>query len=111
MKITNVRAAGYSILVEMLTQQESFNTSITLTKDESPQARIINLGPQLDDSKLGFKPGDRVVVQGTYVPVPNPTDSGRKWGIVEAHNIKAILEEEETEGLVMAQCCLGKKKK
>jgi len=108
MKITRVRPAGYSILVEMLTQQESFNTNITLTKDESPQARVIDVGP-LFDHKTGIKIGDRVVVQGSYVPVPNATDSGKKWGIIEAFNVKAILEEEE--GLPMAHCCSGKKKK
>jgi len=41
----------------------------------------------------GIKIGDRVMLQGTYVPVLNYDNHPRKRGLVEIHNIKAVLEE------------------
>lgn len=94
-KITSVKTGGYAILVEMLTQQEALCTDLALNvNNESQQAYIKHIGPLVDE-KAGYKVGQRVVLQGSYVPVPNPSKSDKKWGVVDMHNIRAILEEKE----------------
>jgi co-chaperonin GroES (HSP10) len=95
-KIKNVKPAAYSILVEMLSEKELTNSALILSNidKDSNQGYIVGVGP-LVDKKSGFKNGQRVILQGKYNPVPNPTDSGRVWGVVQIHDIKAILEEVE----------------
>lgn len=95
-KIKNVKAAAYGILVEMLSEKELVSTALILshTERDSNQGYILHVGP-LVDKKAGLKEGQRVILQGKYNPVPNPTDSSRQWGIVQLHDIKAVLEEGE----------------
>ncbi len=93
-KIVSAKAAGYGILVEMLSQQEAMNTTLSLTKEESTQGYVKDVGP-LVDKKCGLKKGDRVLLQGNYVPVPHTSKAGRKLGVVDLHNIKAVLGEDE----------------
>lgn len=93
-KIKDVRAVGYSVLVEFLTQQEAYATNIALRND-STQGHVRSMGPLLD-KKCGLKVGDRVIMQGLYHPVPAPEGKeDRHWGIMDLHNIKAVLEETE----------------
>lgn len=92
-KVVKARASGYGILVEMLSQQEAMNTVLSLTKEESTQAYVKDVGP-LVDPKCGLKEGMRVLLQGQFVPVPS-CGGERKLGVVDLHNIKAILEEED----------------
>ena len=91
-KIKSIKAVGYQVLVEMLTQQEASGSALTLPTADSTQAYVRMIGPLVDE-KAGLKKGDRVVLQGNYVPVPTPDGSNRKWGVVEMHNVKAVLEE------------------
>jgi hypothetical protein len=95
-RIVGVRPYGSTVLVEMLTAEESLGTHIHVKKDAqvgAPQAYVRDLGPLLDPSLVKLKPGDRVMLQGSYVPVPNFDRSERARGIVELHNIKAVFEE------------------
>jgi co-chaperonin GroES (HSP10) len=95
--ITGIKAAGTFVVVAMLTPEESFGTVLTLSEKTKapPQGYIIDIGPSLDSEKWGIKKGDRVLLQGTYVPVPGHQDNGRELGIVQPHDIKCILLEEE----------------
>lgn len=94
--IENVKAIGYFVLVEMLTPDESLNSplAVTNTKGLPPQAYIVDIGPALNRKEWGIEVGDRVVIQGVYVPVPTPTGA-RELGIVQAHDIKCVLVEEK----------------
>jgi len=100
-KVVGVKPTGSSILVEILTPKEALGTFIEVTggdmddsKKSAPQAYVVDVGPGLEEAS-GIKKGDRVVLNVTSImPVPNHENSGRTRGIVEFHNIKAILEEE-----------------
>lgn len=95
-KIVGVRPTHSLILVEHLTAAD-VNQSQLIVNDNAdygaPQAYILALGPSVTDG-AGLKVGDRVLLQGNYVPVPNFDRSRRERGLVEMHNIKAVLEEE-----------------
>ncbi len=96
MKISSVKAPGYSIIVEMLNEGEVSGSTLILSHHakESNHAFVKDVGPLVDE-KSGLKAGDLVIVQGNYIPVPNPTDNQRKWGSVELHAIKAVLTNSE----------------
>lgn len=95
--IKAIRPFGSTVLIEILNPDEVLGTSLYINKEtkvgSAPQAYVVALGSKLDPD-VGLKPGDRVLVQGTFIPVDNVGDNPkRSWGIVEMHNIKAILEE------------------
>lgn len=96
-KVKSVSPFGSTILVEMLNANEALGTTLTV-KDTAnvgaPQAYVIALGSKLG-ADCGIKVGDRVLLQGTYVPVPKLPSETRNRGIVELHNIKALLVEGE----------------
>jgi co-chaperonin GroES (HSP10) len=95
--IKNIVPTGRGVLVEMLTSQEALGTSLVVQDDVqlgAPQAYILQVGPHVkSDSSFGLKAGDRVLLQGTFVPLPEYDDSHRPKGIVTPENIKAIIEE------------------
>lgn len=99
--VCGARPTGTMILVEMLTAQESMGTVLSLgnnTKSPSPQGYILEIGPALKPEEWGLKVGDRVLLQGSYVPVPwHRTFSERELGIVMAHDIKCVLEEASSD--------------
>jgi co-chaperonin GroES (HSP10) len=86
------------VLVEMLTAQESLGTVFIVGENAKapPQGYVVDIGPALEADKWGIKVGDRVLLQGSYVPVPIPkaNRSNRELGIVQAHDIKCVLQEE-----------------
>lgn len=94
-KIVDVQPFGSMVLVEHLNADEALGTRLAIREDAdvgSPQAYIVKFGPKVPvDSGLNI--GDRVMLQGTYVPVINYDNHNRKRGLVEIHNIKAILKE------------------
>lgn len=94
--IVSAKATGTMVLVEMLTAQEVANTVLIVGENAKgpPQGYIVDIGPSLEADKWGIKVGDRVLLQGTYVPVPKANRSGRELGVVQAHDIKCVLQEE-----------------
>jgi len=102
-RIIECKPVGFNVLVEMLTPNELLNTKLTLTgsdaKGIAPQAYILAIGPGVPIDQYGFKVGDRVLLQGTYVPVPELDEADRKCGLVEPHNIKATLIESNLVGV------------
>lgn len=108
-KVTDIKAVGSTILVEMLSPEEAAGSHLA-TMGKSTQARIIDVGPALDveGCKYGFKRGSRVLLQGTFVPVPKfPNGDQRELGIVDAHMIKCVIVEEED---CVEKPCIEKKK-
>lgn len=94
--IKEVHPFGSSILIENLKADEIMGTSLYVQEDAetegAPQAYIVELGPKVDDD-CGLSVGDRVYVQGSFIPVINTSGNGRERGILEIHNIKGIIEE------------------
>ena len=92
--IKNIVPFGRGVLVEMLTAQEALGTSLVVQDDVqlgAPQGYILAIGP--DATHFSIKVGDRVLLQGTFVPIPEYDDGHRPKGIVDPGNIKAIIEE------------------
>lgn len=101
-KVTDYKATGTMILVEMLSPEEAAG-SMLATAGKSTQGRIVDIGPGLkaEIDKYGFAVGNRVLLQGTNVPVPKfPDGDNRELVIVDPHTIKCVLVEE---------CCGGGK--
>ena len=99
-KVLDVKAVGSTVLVEMLSPQEAAGSELATT-GKVTQARIVDLGPALDE-KYGLKTGQRVLLQGTYNPVPKfPFGDERDLHVVDAHNIRCVFVEEP--------CCEKKK--
>ena len=102
-KVVGCKPVGTQVLVEHLNDNEMLGTTLTLPgksktlAGEMQQSYILAIGPMLDVEKWGFKVGDRVLVQGTYNPVPKlegEDDKTREKGIVEPHNIRGVLVEQ-----------------
>jgi co-chaperonin GroES (HSP10) len=98
-KVASVSPVGSQILIEMLSSQEILGTTLTIKENSvvgAPQGYIRAVGPNVDLKSWTFKVGDRVLLQGSYVPVPKLSeDQKRLMGLVEPHGIKAILAEEQ----------------
>lgn len=103
-KVTGHKAVGSAILVEMLSPEEAAGSHLATT-GKSTQGRIVEIGPALKPEDWGIAKGNRVLLQGTFVPVPRfPGDDLRELVVVDAHMIKCILEEENEE-CEKAKCC------
>ena len=94
-KVKSVEPAGGLVLVELLSDNEMLGTKLELVgavqTKECPQAYVLKFGPFFPKD-TGIEKGDRVLIQGSYIPVPN-FDGGREKAIMEYHAIKAILRE------------------
>ena len=69
-KISDIRATGMSILVELINPEEMIQTTIITPEggakdliDGASQAYILSLGPKVDPEEWGFDEGDRVRLQ------------------------------------------------
>src|SRR5688500_16909394 len=74
--VPGVKAAkpvGNQILVELLTPQEILGTTLHVGDkpgiNGAPQAYIRAIGPKVDPD-YGFQVGDRIVLSGTFTPLP-----------------------------------------
>lgn len=96
-KVISAKAVGHSILVEMLTEAEASGSALVFSDNPSKQAFVRDIGPNIlhAEKPCGLSVGDRVLLQGSYVPLPTKGENGRSLGVVDLHNIKAILVEEE----------------
>ena len=92
--ISGIKATGAFIIVELLTAQEAAGTQIELGSNSKvpPQAYVVDIGPALKAEEWGIKVGDRVLLQGNFVPTPKIKD--RMLGIVQAHDVKCVLLED-----------------
>ena len=93
MKIMNKKVAYYS-------KRMWGNIDVT-KKSKVPelQGLVVDVGPQLNIEDYGFKVGDRVIVDGTYVPVPRYDDRSkpRDLCVFPPHAIKCVLNVEISE--------------
>lgn len=96
--IVGVKPTLSQILVERLNAAEVMGTILTVNDNSdygAPQGYVLALGPSVKADECGIHVGDRVLITGTYVPVPNFDGSARERGLLELHNIKAVLVEDE----------------
>ena len=104
-KLKAVHPFGSKILIECINNKELIDTQLFIPDDtapsDAPQAYILELGPQLDEG-CGLKIGQRIYWEGKGLAVNDPRSdaSGRVIALLEVHNVRAIIEEEE-------ECCGG----
>ncbi len=101
-KIVGIKPIMSQVLVEHLNAQEVSGVKNLILNEKSDygsnQAIVLAVGPGVKPDDVGFKVGDRVMLQGTFVPMPN-YDGGREKSIVEIHSIKGVVVQ---EGLAVA---------
>ena len=99
--IKDVNPVGTCVLVELLTPEEIMGPSKLHIPagaaqgviNGAPQGYILKIGGRVEPS-YGLKVGDRICMQGNFVPLPDSTSkNGRPLASVEPHTIKAILVE------------------
>lgn len=96
-KLAGAKATGTFIVVEKLTEEECMDTTLIVPNGKSSansnQAFVVDIGPALERDKWGINVGDRVLLQGSFVPVPVSSENGRELAIVSPHDVKAVLVE------------------
>lgn len=96
-KIVGIKPILSQVLVEHLKAQEVAGVNNLILDDKSDygfhQAIVLAVGPGVKPDDVGFKVGDRVMLQGSFVPMPN-YDNGREKSIVEIHSIKGVVVQE-----------------
>jgi len=94
MKIKKCKPCGHQILLELLTPQEMLGTKLIINEQKQNirefQAIVLDIGPNIKE-EYGFKIGDRVLLSGPGVPVPNYDDSERDKILMDPICIKAVL--------------------
>lgn len=93
--VVSVEPVGNQVLVERLNEDELISSSVILSNKTTPsnQGYVLGIGP-LVVKDYGLKVGDRVLLQGSFVPVPDFSKNGREQNLVYPDMIKAILHEE-----------------
>lgn len=102
MAVKTICPVGMGILVSILDTQTVMGTSLHLSHTvkqtgESPQGRILALGPKLAQSasEYGLEVGQRVVLTGTFTPMPKCSEyENEELAIVDWTAIKSILVEQ-----------------
>ena len=101
---SKVKPCGSQVLVELLTVQEKLNTKLTLLNNQKAssndafQAYVLAVGPSLEVEKWGFNLGDRVLLSGGAIPVPNlGKNEHREWVLLEPSSIKCVVKENLVE--------------
>lgn len=96
-KIVGIKPILSQVLVEQLSGQEAAGVESLILSEGSSygdnQGYVLAFGPGIKPDEVGLKVGDRVVLQGTFVPLPN-YDGGRPKAVVELHSIKGVLVED-----------------
>ena len=97
--VNGAKPTGSQVLIEILHPQELLGTSIPIsdkTEVKVPlQGYVRAVGPAVKLEDWGFKVGDRVLISGSGVMVPNFNKSHRDSFFMEPHSIKGVLSEEQ----------------
>jgi hypothetical protein len=94
-RVTGCKPCGAMVLLELLTAQEILHTKLHLQNNKANaeyQGYVISVGPNFNPDAYGFSLGDRVLVSGNGVPVPNYDDGERDRVLMEPFGIKAVLK-------------------
>jgi len=105
-KITGIHPLGSNILVELLNAQELTSSQIIVSDDASttgpPQAYVLEVGPSVNCPHVQGLVGKRVILEGRGVTVPDFDGHDRLRLLVEYNVVKAILDEQEFESLIVS---------
>lgn len=92
-EIKDIKPVGNMVLVEMLTEHELLGTALlTINNKRSNQGYIVELGNLVVES-YGFKPGQRVWLQGSCIELPKYGNNERERIVALPDMIKAFLVE------------------
>lgn len=89
--VCGAKAVGTYSLIELLTAEEMEGVVKLPGNSVINQGRIVHVGPALEKEKWGIKEGDRVLLQGTFVPLPKYND--KELVLADPHTIKCVLDE------------------
>ena len=93
-EVKSVLPVGNQVLVERIFESEllEFETELLVSTNDKPsnQGFVLAIGPTVDD-KVNIKVGDRVLLQGSFVPVPKYGTGTREQNLVYPDMIKAVL--------------------
>lgn len=96
-KCKAIRPWGGKIMIEDLRPEEMLHTQLHVPDStkivEAPQAYIVEFGPKVPKD-CGLVEGQRVIWQGTGIPVKDPRQTRRVRALVDFHQIVAVVEEE-----------------
>lgn len=93
--VVGCKPCGAMVLLELLTAQEIMNTKLHLQNNKANaeyQGFVIAVGPNFNPEAYGFSLGDRVLVSGNGVPVPNYDDGERDRVLMEPFAVKGVLK-------------------
>lgn len=94
-KIKKILPAGNQVLVQRITEDELIGSSFVIStqKQSSNQGYIVAIGPTVSKD-CGLNVGDRVLLQGSFVPVPQyDGDNDHEQNLVFPDMIKGIILE------------------
>lgn len=92
--VTVCKPCGSQVLLEMLTVQEMMGTELIMTNKKPVgeyQAVVLAVGPSVKNDDWGFKVGDRVLLSGNGVPVPDFNNSGKDKVLMDPFSIRGVL--------------------
>jgi hypothetical protein len=92
--VRSVTPLGTQVLIELLTAQEMLGTKVIINdmvQHKEFHGIILSIGSLVDLKQYGFNIGDRVLLSGAGIPVPNFNNSNRDKILMEPFAVKAIL--------------------
>lgn len=92
--VTSCRPCGSQVLLELLTVQEMMGTELIMTNKKPVgeyQALVLAVGPSVKQDDWGFKVGDRVLLSGNGVPVPDYNGNGKDKVLMDPFSIRGVL--------------------
>jgi co-chaperonin GroES (HSP10) len=92
--VTACKPCGSQVLVELLTVQEMMGTELIMTNKKPVgeyQALVLAIGPAVKKDDWGFSVGDRVLLSGNGVPVPDFNNSGKDKVLMDPFSIRGVL--------------------
>jgi hypothetical protein len=97
-KVIGATPSGSQVLIELLHPQELMETQLHLATDKVDlkvplQGYVRAVGPGVNLNDWGFQVGDRVLISGSGVMVPNYDNIHRDRFFMEPHSIKGVLFE------------------
>lgn len=92
--VTVCKPCGSQVLLELLTVQEMMGTGLIMTNKKPAgeyQATVLAIGPSIKENDWGFLVGDRVLLSGNGVPVPDFNNNGKDKVLMDPFSIKGVL--------------------
>jgi hypothetical protein len=92
--VKSCKPCGSQVLLELLTVQEMMGTELIMTNKKPVgeyQAIVLDVGPAVVLDNWGFKVGDRVLLSGSGVPVPDFNNTQKDKVLMDPFSIRGVL--------------------